>query len=132
MRYVNEQGEVFQLRIDKSTDIRLEGYIGLWTVIAALFHKGDFYGLLEHNSYGDEAAYQIVKLNPKHSYRNYWIVREGRNPDEGILWIPSQRILTSTYDSLIEALQELDEFVSFTEAELEVLCLSDEQIDEII
>lgn len=43
--------------------IVVDGYRGAWSVIDTTKRKGITYGLLEHNVYGDETCYLIVKMD---------------------------------------------------------------------
>lgn len=45
---------------DKSEHITIDGYIGKWYVIDTTYHKGKKLFLLEHETYGDEAADLLV------------------------------------------------------------------------
>ena len=129
MKRILQDGSVFKLNIDTATEIKLEGHRGKWTVIAALLYKGVCYGLLEHFSYGDETAYQIVKLNNERG-DEYWLVtRNCDNLEDGLFYLPSGRIVGETFDGLIQGLMDYD-VLDITEEEAETLCLSDEEMDD--
>lgn len=44
-------------------NIKVKDYIGLWSIIDTQCYRGKYWGLLEHNTYGDETCYLIVSLN---------------------------------------------------------------------
>lgn len=123
MKYKN-----YMIGINKQTDIKLEGHVGLWTVIDAIIYCGNFYGLLEHNTYGDETAYQIVKLN-NDNYREYWLTCKGSNKES--YYIPTSRQLTETYDDLITGLQDYGMLEDLSDEEAEKLYLTDKEINNI-
>lgn len=123
-----ENNNVYMIGIDKRTNIKLEGHIGLWTVVEAIFYKGNFYGLLEHNKYGDETSYQVVKLN-RDDYREYWLICYGDK--EGSYYIPESRQLTCTWDDLITGMQDYGMLEELSDAEAEELYLTDKEINDI-
>jgi hypothetical protein len=124
-----ENNQVYMIGIDKKTNIKLEGHIGLWTVIDAIFYKGDFYGLLEHNTYGDETEMQVVKLN-NNDYREYWLVCKDIYKRESY-YIPASRQLTGTWDDLITGLQDYGMLEELSDEEAEELYLTDYEINNI-
>lgn len=128
MKHV-ENGRVYMLGIDKRTNIKLEGHIGLWTVTDAIFYDGNFYGLLEHNTYGDETEAQVVKLN-RDDYREYWLTCKGRDK-EGSYYIPTLRQLTGTWDDLITGLQDYGMLEDLSDEEAEKLYLTDYEMNNI-
>jgi hypothetical protein len=123
-----ENNNVYMLGIDMKTNIKLEGHIGLWTVIDAIFYDGNFYGLLEHNKYGDETEYQVVILNRK-DYREYWLICKG-SEKEGSYYIPESRQLTGTWDDLITGLQDYGMLEDLSDEEAEKLYLSEKEIND--
>ena len=128
MKYI-KNGTAYIISINKKTNIKLEGHVGLWTVIDAIFYDGDFYGLLEHNTYGDEAEYQVVRLNRK-DYREYWLVcKDGSNQES--YYIPWSRQLTGTWDDLITGLQDYGMLEGLSDEEAEKLYLTDEEINHM-
>jgi hypothetical protein len=128
MKHV-ENGRVYMLGIDKRTNIKLEGHIGLWTVTDAIFYDGNFYGLLEHNTYGDETEAQVVKLN-NDNYREHWLICKGSDK-EGSYYIPESRQLTGTWDDLITGLQDYGMLEDLSDEEAEKLYLTDYEMNNI-
>lgn len=128
MKYT-QNDKTYMLGINKKTNIKLEGHIGLWTVIDAIFYEGNFYGLLEHNTYGDETAYQVVRLN-RDDYKEYWLVCKGIDK-EGSYYVPSSRQLTETYDDLITGLQDYGMLIALSDEETEKLYLTDYEINNV-
>ena len=122
-------GETYMIGITKKTNIKLEGHLGLWTVTDAIFYNGDFYGLLEHNTYGDETESQVVKLN-RDDYREFWLVCKG-SEKEGSYYIPGHRQLTGTWDDLITGLQDYGMLEDLSDEEAEQLYLTDKEINDI-
>jgi hypothetical protein len=128
MKHV-ENGKAYILGITKHTNIKLEGHVGLWTVIDAIFYDGNLYGLLEHNTYGDETAYQIVKLN-RDDYREYWLECKGSDK-EGSYYIPVSRQIAETCDDLITGLQDYGMLEDLLDEEAEKLYLTDYEMNNI-
>ena len=124
-----ENGETYMIGINKNTNIKLEGRLGLWTVIDAIFYKGNFYGLLEHNTYGDETEAQVVKLN-RADYVEYWLTCKGSD-HAGSYYIPTARQLTGTWDDLITGLQDYGMLEELSDEEAEKLYLTDKEINNI-
>lgn len=56
----------------KKENIKIEGHIGTWHVIDETFWHGEKIYLLEHETYGDEAACLIVNKNLDVIADNVW------------------------------------------------------------
>ena len=56
----------------KREHIKVEGHIGRWYVIDESYHRGQKVYLLEHETYGDEAACVIIDQEGKLIMEDVW------------------------------------------------------------
>jgi hypothetical protein len=113
----------FNLGINTETPVKVEGHIGTWTVIEALLYNGTCYALLEHNTYGDETAYLIVRIKDE-----FWLVNQCGNRS---FYIHSSRVVGSTFDGLLEGLWDYDIMLEHDEKSSDKFFFTREEINNI-
>lgn len=110
--------------ITSKTECKIEGRMGLWTIIDAAVVRANVYVLLEHNTYGDETSLVLAKIPSKPKwlvvYEKDWVtkIRE-------VFYFPSGYEKGETYDDIVTALK--DEGIISDESECEIL--SDEDLN---
>ena len=81
-------------------EVRIEDYRGCWGEIDRLTHNNTTYALFEHNTYGDETCYIVVKLCPISETRHVTI------KDKNYVLIEKDDIVDETFDGLVQCLYD--------------------------
>lgn len=118
-------GTTWGYPLDRKSNIKCEGYRGLYTIIDAAVYKSEVYVLLEHNTYGDEAPYNLAVL-PTACLR-WYVVEKFNGKEEKSFFIRERDILEETYDSIDIAIQ--DHYYGVIDDEIEFW--TDEEIDNM-
>jgi hypothetical protein len=78
---------------------------------------------LEHNTYGDEAAYLIVRIKEE-----FWLVNKYGNRS---FYIHANRVVGRTFDGLLEGLWDYDIMLEHDEKSSDKFFFTQEEINNI-
>lgn len=126
MLKTTKSGVTYSYPVTTKTPIKVEGRYGLWSIVDARVNDDAIYALLEHNEYGDETAYLLVKMPTKN---NCYLVREDRYGTQisKTYYLRSKFEIAETYDDIVTAL--IDEDLIDDEDDCEMLL--DAEIDNM-
>ena len=100
----DKSGVEWAYPLDRRSNIKCEGYRGFYTIIDAATFKNEVYVLLEHNTYGDEVAYNLAVL-PLSCLR-WYIVDKMNGKQNKYFFIREKDILEESYDSIDIAIDD--------------------------
>lgn len=81
-------------------EVCIEDYYGYWGEIDRLTHNNTTYALFEHNVYGDETSYIVVKLCPIPETHHVTV------KDKNYVLIEKDNIVDETFDGLVQCLYD--------------------------
>lgn len=81
-------------------NIKVNGFVGLWSIIDTTWYRGEMLGLLEHNTWGDESCYLVISLTGE----CFGEVKTTRKGNEYVEYIGTP--LCETYDDLYTGLED--------------------------
>ena len=95
-----KDGDFMKMEIlKKARKIKVENYIGLWSVIDDL----NGYVLLEHNTYGDETCYLVAKAN---DFTLKDFIKKSTEEKVKIPFLPETATIFETYDGIEICLED--------------------------
>lgn len=101
MKKIMQDGKVYNWPLNRKSEIKCDGYRGVYSIIDAATYDGTVYVLLEHNTYGDETALLLAAL-PNDRLR--WLNVEFND----IYYAPLKRFFILAKDIIEETWDSID------------------------